>query len=206
MRQLSLVAVYHTQFPELNSKNTFAPSILSELMYLATSVIRLHSLSHLVAEKAAQDRSLPRPVFGLAEEVDGVVVGLSKNHTAKNILRGVILELEHRRKTGRAVVEWFFLPAMAPDSRSIKDAMREQITLLDDHQLLARNVDLTDPSGEEPSGVTFDLHLTERQRQEREGVVLPYFDAQHAGGVGEGGRILYNLGAEDDFDDEEDED
>jgi elongator complex protein 5 len=50
--------------------------------------------------------------------------------------------------------------------------------------------------------------LTEKQRRDREGVVLPYFDAQKdGGGPGEGGRILYDMGEEDreDFDDEEDE-
>jgi elongator complex protein 5 len=57
---------------------------------------------------------------------------------------------------------------------------------------------------------TFNLGLTEKQRRDREGVVLPYFDAQREGGAagpGEGGRILYDMGAEDreDFDDEEDE-
>jgi len=34
-------------------------------------------------------------------------------------------------------------------------------------------------------------------------VVLPYFDAQKGGG--EGGRILYDMGEEDDFDEDEDE-
>ncbi len=53
---------------------------------------------------------------------------------------------------------------------------------------------------------TFSLALSQKQRQDREGVVLPYFDAQRwEGGVGEGGRILYQMGAEDDFDDEDDE-
>jgi elongator complex protein 5 len=36
-------------------------------------------------------------------------------------------------------------------------------------------------------------------------VVLPYFDAQQGNGPGEGGRILYDMGEEDDFDEEEDE-
>lgn len=54
---------------------------------------------------------------------------------------------------------------------------------------------------------TFSLGLTEKQRRDREGVVLPYFDAQKGEGPGEGGRILYEMGDEDreDFDDEEDE-
>jgi len=57
---------------------------------------------------------------------------------------------------------------------------------------------------------TFNLGLTEKQKRDRENVVLPYFDAQKDGGAagpGDGGRILYDMGTEDreDFDDEEDE-
>jgi elongator complex protein 5 len=52
---------------------------------------------------------------------------------------------------------------------------------------------------------TFNLGLTEKQKAAREGVVLPYFDAQKGEGAGEGGRILYDMGEEDDFDEEEDE-
>ncbi|KAF3356509.1 hypothetical protein VdG1_03789 [Verticillium dahliae VDG1] len=52
---------------------------------------------------------------------------------------------------------------------------------------------------------TFSLGLTEKQRRDRDGIVLPYFDAQTDIGAGEGGRILYEMGREDDFDEEEDE-
>ena len=57
-------------------------------------------------------------------------------------------------------------------------------------------------------GATFELGLSAKQRRDREGVVLPYYDAQQReGGAagGEGGRILYEMGVEDDFDEEEDE-
>ncbi|KAI1420143.1 Elongator complex protein 5 [Xylaria sp. FL1777] len=58
---------------------------------------------------------------------------------------------------------------------------------------------------EEQPESTFNLGLTEKQRRDREGIVLPYFDAQTDIGAGEGGRILYEMGREDDFDEEEDE-
>ena len=142
--------------------------------------------------------------------------------------RGVVVEMEHRRKSGRGVREWFFLPVAS--RASIKSAEstatananaianvnvnpgaapRETIRLLDDHPLFRKDADgLAGRDADELSGLTFDLSLTERQRREREGVVLPYFDAQKeggGGGPGEGGRILYDMGVEDDFDDEEDE-
>lgn len=124
---------------------------------------------------------------------------------------GMVLEMEHRRKSGRSVHETFFLPSSAtPSSETFKG-----IILLDEHPLFAppKAAQHGDGGGEvkeEDLGGTFNLGLTEKQRRDREGVVLPYFDAQRrgdgdGGGGGEGGRILYEMGAEDDFDEEEDE-
>lgn len=86
--------------------------------------------------------------------------------------------------------------------------------MLDEHPLYAAPV-ISQPvsaDGEDPEDMatTFNLGLTEKQKRDRENVVLPYFDAQNDGGgsgAGEGGRILYDMGDEDreDFDDEEDE-
>jgi elongator complex protein 5 len=185
----------------------YAPSPLAQLSYLATSIMTLHAAAHLLAEKAAHDRSLAAPTFGLAEELEGVVIGLNgKTMTLKAGTNGLVIELEHRRKSGRGVLEWFFLPSQLPQQSSASEKFREHVTLLDDHPLFETQLDLPIRSGEELSKLTFDLSLTERQKQERQGVVLPYFDAQKAGGAGEGGRILYDMGVEDDFDDEEDED
>lgn len=77
--------------------------------------------------------------------------------------------------------------------------------LLDEHPLFKRKQDVEEVVEGE---VSFNMGLTAKQRRDREGVVLPYFDAQRDGGVagpGEGGRILYDMGSEDDFDEEEDE-
>lgn len=114
-----------------------------------------------------------------------------------------MVEMEHRRKSGRGVSEWMFLPA--PAAASAKKETK--IMLLDDHPLYARGREgvAAAGGGEAGAGSTFDLGLTEKQRRDREGVVLPYFDAQMGEGPGEGGRILYDMGVEDDFDEEEDE-
>lgn len=98
-------------------------------------------------------------------------------------------------------MEWYFLPAAKRDS---PPQFKETAILLDDHPLYRREEEPDETENQEPDS-TFDLGLTERQRREREGVVLPYFDAQKGGGPGEGGRILYDMGEEDDFDEEEDE-
>ena len=201
---VSLVAVYHTDIPVSTSRSPYSPSPLSLLSYLATTIMTVHSLPILLAGKAAAERSLAAPSFGLAEQADGVVIGLkplSKQFRLEE--RGLVVELEHRRKSGRGVHEWYFLPSQSKTGAT-PQAFKESATLLDDHPLFQKAKE--DMTAEELSGMTFELGLTDRQKQEREGVVLPYFDAQKVGGgTGEGGRILYDMGAEDDFDEEEDE-
>ena len=165
-----------------------------------------HSLHHVVARKAARDRSVAEPVFGLEEGTEGVLLGLGGNSP-----EGLVLEMEYRRKSGRGVREWYFVPHIslkAPGGSSSGSGIsrfRETVILLEDHPLYRRpEIEGDGKSGEEEGmDVTFDLGLTEKQRRDREGVVLPYFDAQKGGG--EGGRILYDMGVEDDFDEEEDE-
>lgn len=205
---ISLVAVYHLDVPLQTSAIPYSPGPLSLLEYLATTLITTYSLSILLAEKHARDKSLGAPMFGLSEEKEGLLLGLKQG--TKSIRpedRGIVLQLEHRRKSGRGVLEWYFLPSKIPAQAqtSAPAAFREIVSLLDDHPMFQKVEDVPQDASQELTGVTFDLGLTDRQRLERDGVVLPYFDAQKAGGGGEGGRILYDMGAEDDFDEEEDE-
>lgn len=137
--------------------------------------------------------------------------------------REVVVEMEMRRKSGRGVKEVFVLtpgasaPPVPATSATLPAAKAlagvGSISLLDDNPLYASSpvvLGHEPEAAEEEVQTTFNLGLTEKQRRDREGVVLPYFDAQKEGGAlgpGEGGRILYEMGAEDkeDFDDEEDE-
>lgn len=124
----------------------------------------------------------------------------------------MVVNMELRRRSGRGVVEDFVLTPPSSSSTS-KGPNVGEVTLLEEHPLYATI--LPTIGGEKRDGegeveTTFNLGLTEKQKRDREGVVLPYFDAQKDGGAagpGEGGRILYEMGAEDreDFDDEEDE-
>jgi elongator complex protein 5 len=197
----SMVVTYHQDVPAVTKQQPYLPADLSLLTYLATTIITLHSLSHILAQKAARDRSMAAPVFGLAEEQEGVILGRLDRMKGQEDVEGIVMEMEHRRKSGRGVVEWYFLP---PASHYRPQELKEVVTLLDDHPLYCPPEDRNIGQEEEP-GSTFDLTLTERQRRDREGVVLPYFDAQQGDGPGEGGRILYDMGEEDDFDEEEDE-
>ncbi|KAL4918080.1 Elongator complex protein 5 [Aspergillus aurantiobrunneus] len=198
----SLVVTFHQDVPARPAQSPYAPSPLSLLVYLATTVIKLHSFSHILARKAARDRSLVPPEFGLEEEQDGVLLGRLDKPIGKDTAEGVVLEMEYRRKSGRGVLEWYLLP---PASRYPPAQVKEIVTLLDDHPLYRPPEEPDAGDGDEEPESTFELRLTERQRREREGVVLPYFDAQQGDGLGEGGRILYDMGEEDDFDEEEDE-
>ncbi len=130
---------------------------------------------------------------------------------------GVVVEMEVRRKSGRGVKEVFVL-STSPNLPTTPEGVPSgdlggKLCLLDDHRLYAP------PAPPEPGAkgngiqgteddeaeTTFSLGLTEKQRRDREGVVLPYFDAQRGEGSGEGGRILYEMDRVDDFDEEEDE-
>ncbi|KAK4692669.1 elongator complex protein 5, partial [Lecanoromycetidae sp. Uapishka_2] len=189
----STVAVYHTDIPLPTSTNPYAPSPLTALKYLATAILTVHNFDQVVARKRAAERSLIEPVFGLAEEREGVIIGKGANR-----MKGVVVEMEYRRKSGRGVEEWFFLPTVSSNNK---------VTLLDDHPLYRRPDSSSERTAADEAAAelsTFDLGLTAKQRRDREGVVLPYFDAQEGAG-GTGGRILYDMGVEDDFDEEEDE-
>ena len=106
------------------------------------------------------------------------------------------VEVEHRRRSGEAVRDWF---VVGHGGRGARGA----VVRLEEHPAYPRPEENKD---EQPGPeTTFSLGLSEKERRDREGVRLPYLDAQNEGGIGEGGRILYDMGVEDDFDDEEDE-
>lgn len=198
------------------------------LHHLATAVLRAASLPHALARRRAEHRSLPAPAFGLDEAREGVLVGLrgggggvestdSPAAAPAAAAAAVVVEMELRRRSGRAVVERFVLSPGGGGSGSSSSkagapvAAVGGLSLLSDHPAFAAPElgGAADQQHTEEDGglaeTTFSLGLTDKQRRDREGVVLPYFDAQEDVGGGEGGRILYEMGREDDFDDEEDE-
>ena len=212
---VSLVAVYHSDLPITPSSSDasfYNPHPLTLLKYLATTIFTTQSLHHVLARKVARDRSVAEPVFGLEQGIEGILIGRHGN--GKD---GLVLEMEYRRKSGRGVREVYFLPhpsvsgqANAPShSRGLTAVTgrgKETVILLEDHPLYRRPEEaegMGKGSDDADMDVTFELGITDRQRRDREGVVLPYYDAQKGGG--EGGRILYDMGEEDDFDEEEDE-
>ncbi|KAH8712189.1 Elongator complex protein 5 [Phaeosphaeriaceae sp. PMI808] len=204
----TLVGVYHQDIlPSQDAQNAYSPQPLELVKYMATSVMTCKSFAHMLAAKVARERSFPEPNHGLLQEAEGVVQDMDANDP-----RGVVLEAEFRRKSGRPESEVFFLRTPRPSDYNkpaagmpIGTLKQEFIVLLSQvpayagHEIIGINQDATNMIQS-----TFNLELTDKQKQAREGVVLPYFDAQKGEG-GEGGRILYDMGVEDDFDEEEDE-
>lgn len=169
-------------------------------MHLATAVLKLSNLEHEIARQKARDRSVQEPEFGLAEGREGVLIGLREKR-ARGTGAGLVVDMEVRRRSGRGVTGKFVVSMPAPAERR-KGAVA-RFSLLEAHPAFAPP-EVEAKEDEEPES-TFNLGLTEKQRRDREGVVLPYFDAQTDIGAGEGGRILYEMVREDDFDEEEDE-
>ncbi|KAF2770753.1 hypothetical protein EJ03DRAFT_350050 [Teratosphaeria nubilosa] len=200
----SIVAVYHADVPlpiTMETMYSYNPGPLTSLRYSATTIFQLDSIKHAIAIKAARDRRYVDPTFGLDEEIEGVIQGLGANSK-----EGLALHMEHRRKTGRTIKEAYYLPL--PTSHKDSSGI-QQIALLSDHpQFQETGPEQEATAGDEEGLVqsSFDLNLSEQQKRDRANVNLPYYDAQTKGQAGlEGGRILYDMGSEDDFDEEEDE-
>jgi elongator complex protein 5 len=204
----TLVGVYHQDMlPAQDTQNAYAPQPLDLLKYMATSVVTCKSFAHVLATKAAKERSLAEPTHGLLQGAEGIVQCLDANDH-----RGIVLEAEFRRKSGRPESEAYFLRTARQSDYNVPIAgmsygtlKQEFVTLLDQVPAYGSQevLGMVNASADEIES-TFNLGLTDKQKQAREGVVLPYFDAQKGEG-GEGGRILYDMGEEDDFDEEEDE-
>ncbi|KAJ8107040.1 hypothetical protein OPT61_g9138 [Boeremia exigua] len=205
----TLVGVYHQDtIPDQDAHKAYAPQPLDLFKYMATTVMTCKSLAHVLAAKAARERSLPEPSHGLLQDAEGIVQCLDANDDG-----GIVLEAEFRRKSGRPESETFFLRAArhsdynAPLGGTAFGTLRQEFVTLLDQVPGYSSVEGAGVAGTATNEMesTFSLGLTDKQKQAREGVVLPYFDAQKGEGAGEGGRILYDMGEEDDFDEEEDE-
>jgi elongator complex protein 5 len=200
---VSLVSVYHTDVPVILPKtwNEYEPHPFTILCHLATAILRLSSLQHEVERQKARNRSLVEPEWGLKEDREGILVGL-RSKSKEEYRGGVVIQMELRRRSGRTVSEKFIL---VPAAQAAVPSLGRVFLLTDHTMFMSPEEQGQDGQDEEEPESTFNLGLTEKQRKDRDGIVLPYFDAQTDIGAGEGGRILYEMGREDDFDDEEDE-
>lgn len=128
----SILAVYHKDTPcPAWSQDPYSPAPLALLRYLATTIFTTRALHHVLARTKARERSRIEPSFGLEEGIEGIVQGVGANGR-----EGVALEMEHRRKSGSRVREWYFLPALKAAADAGNDGTvrkREMVVLLEDY-------------------------------------------------------------------------
>lgn len=210
------MSTYHLDVPLTSTltTNEYHPDPLKLLAHLATAVLHVKSLPLALERHRAALRSKEEPRWGIAEGREGVLMGLMPQEWSRH--DGVVVEADLRRRSGRSLMETYVV-SPGQDSGKVGGMPTAAVGLFKDHPLVsALKQDVMggwpsqgqegkegDVDGEMET--TFSLGLTEKQRRDRDAVVLPYFDAQTDVGGGEGGRILYEMGREDDFDDEEDE-
>ncbi|KAF2471184.1 uncharacterized protein BDR25DRAFT_223108 [Lindgomyces ingoldianus] len=201
------VGVYHQDIATPVHATSYAPSPLEVTKFMATAIFTCKSLAQVLAAKAAKERSLPEPTFGLLQGAEGIVQSITAND-----LRGVVIDAEFRRVSGRPEFETFWLrrtftsdfePPLA--GLPFGPLKQEFVMCLEQLPLYCSDETMANVNAKaDEIDVPFKLELTLRQKKVRDGVLLPHFDAQGGEG-GEGGRILYEMGEEDDFDEEEDE-
>ncbi|KAM3535539.1 hypothetical protein MY4038_001224 [Beauveria bassiana] len=209
----SIIGVYHADVPVPlpPTVSEYEPAPLIVLCHLATAILRLSSLEQEVARQRARDKALVEPEWGVNEGREGVLVGLKgKDRAAREEKGGVVVEMELRRRSGRTVAETFVLARPEGGGQGTMGTLllRSDYSAFKTEDSASGDGGGGGGGGGEGEGEpesTFNLGLTEKQRRDREGIVLPYFDAQTEVGGGDGGRILYEMGREDDFDEEEDE-
>ncbi|KAK4230355.1 Elongator complex protein 5 [Podospora fimiseda] len=196
----SLIAVYHTDIPYIHahSQSPYSPQPLTVLTHIATAILKVSNLWQAAETKQYLDKSKVPPQYGLNEGIPGIAFGLRPEKMDPRLRGGIVVDMELRRKSGRIVQEKFVVYCGEEGK-----AQLGRLMLMSDHPVFAPAT--AEPEEENEMEASFNLGLTEKQRRDREGVVLPYFDAQTEVGGGEGGRILYDIGSEDDFDEEEDE-
>jgi elongator complex protein 5 len=102
---VSLLATYHLDIPAVESADAYTPSPLTQLKYIATTIFTVNNIQLLIAQKAAYDMSYAGPSSGLLTGISGVFQGLTAND-----LYGLEFDMEHRRKSGRVVNEFYYLP------------------------------------------------------------------------------------------------
>jgi len=132
-------------------------------------------------------KALPDPVEQDRAK-DGVVATLGSNSVPR-----MILALEYRKKSGRIIKESSALDILSGNLFPLAvQTVGDQASV---------GIDF---------GSTFNLGMTDRQKDSKDAVVLPHFSAQASHSLEKSpeplAKIEYTLDAQDDFDEEEDVD
>lgn len=176
-----LLATFHTDVP--CESLSYGPAPEKLLASLATTIFSISNFPIELEKKRAADRAM----LWEEEEIEGAMIRIGSNAAS------MVIEMDHRRRSGRAVREKYVLD-------------NGQMSLLGDNPAWQKPTPQAQEEALMEDLTTFNLGLTERQRLDKEGVVLPHFEAQdeQGGGFsGGGGRIWYQPDSGDDFDEED---
>lgn len=181
--RVSLCAIYHTDIPLLNYPSHL-PSPETLLGFLATTIIRVSSLTHVRLRREAERRARTSPVDLDLEGRDIFVPKVGVNDDA------LFLDLEHRRKSGRGVMESSVFDStgrLGQDSGG--GGLGGVATLLATADVLGLDDPAPDPADKADGGdripeegeLGFKIALSEKQKADRDTVVLPHYVQQEDG-------------------------
>ncbi|CCG82820.1 Elongator complex protein 5 [Taphrina deformans PYCC 5710] len=200
---VSVCAIHHRDVP-VPGYASHLPSPETLLQYLATTIIDVDSLEHVLLQRDAERRSRTSRVT-LDLEGRDIFVPVGSNCDR------LYLDLEHRRKSGRGNTE-----SSVFDVRTGRILATGEVDGLE-HRL-ERPAEVGIPEEHE---LGFKIGLSEKQQRDRDGVMLPHYVQieNGRGGVVEetkqdvagtaaagGGNIYYEPDSGDDFDAEDPDD
>lgn len=179
---VTLVGIYNTSlahsgdFARGKPVSSSYPNPLKLLSFFSTSKITLSPARKLNPQELEQQEN----------ELDLLIPSLGCNKAF------FVAELEHRRKSGRAMKASYKI-----------DANEHTI-----EYFVEKDAETQDASVDDPSALqglaTFNLGMTEEQKRAKEEVPLPFLQAQEVGnGGGSGGAIIYQFEKDDDYDEED---
>ncbi|ORY85482.1 Elongator complex protein 5 [Protomyces lactucae-debilis] len=194
--RICIVALFHADIPLLGYP-AHLPTPETLLSFLATTRIQVRSTHHVRLEREAASRAQTSVIELDLEGRDIVLPALGCQDTL------LYLEVEHRRRSGRGVHE-----------RCVLDTATQQILTEEDVPALQLHSQQGDVASQQQQQQTLDetdipfkLSLSEKEKQDREGVVLPHFTMQDLpADERHGGHIYYEPDSGDDFDMEDPDD
>lgn len=164
--RISVCAIHHTDLPLLQYPSHL-PSPSTLLGYLATTIITVQSLTHVVAKRTAALKSQISHV-DLDLEGKDILSPLGSNHPT------LVLTVESRRKSGRAVFEECVYDSQA--QKILVTVPELSIALPSDKQKMEEKKAEDAYMGEDEIG--FKIGLTDKQKANRDNYELPHFQAQ----------------------------
>lgn len=169
----TVYGVYHQDFPLELAGSKKGPSTYSYLHFLSSCVFDVKSLDHEDTDSTYYKTLINGPTFP---------VGVRTTQKQK-----YFVHLTYRRKSGRSLEYKFIIDSTNHEYENITSVV--PTTQPEDESLL-KNL------------TTFNLNTTQKQKEQREKVDLPFLEAQQSMGS-VGASIVYEFEKDDDYDEED---